>query len=251
MNNVKNNNIYFLIGTLVILILWQSIGALTNNSIILPKIDEVLVSLVTLLITKSTYIIIFNTVLRLLITTIISFVISLILACLSLISNKLYHFIKPFIILIKTIPIATIIILLLMAFGQEVSPYIICSFVIIPIMYEGIFTSINLIDKNIIDEVKTISNLNYDVFKLVFIPLSSPYIIATIIQSLGLGFKVMVMAEVISQPRDTIGYQIALERIYLQTANIFSWTIILIVFVIAVEFFIRRINKRIHYMAQY
>ena len=116
MNNVKNNNIYFLIGTLVILILWQSIGALTNNSIILPKIDEVLVSLVTLLITKSTYIIIFNTVLRLLITTIISFVISLILACLSLISNKLYHFIKPFIILIKTIPIATIIILLLMAF---------------------------------------------------------------------------------------------------------------------------------------
>lgn len=57
----------------------------------------------------------------------------------------------------------------------------------------------------------------------------------TIIQSFGLGLKVMIMGEFIAQPNGTIGYLLQLERSALNSSAILAWSIILIMMVLAVE----------------
>lgn len=241
----KPNLIFIFLGIVAIVIVWELSSVFVNNSLIIPKINDVLYSLKNILSSWYSYLIIFKTILRLIITVITSFIISLLFAFLSYLSSKFESFIKPIITIIKTVPVASIIIILLLMLGNKLSPYVITSFVILPIMYESILSSFKQIDENIIDEIKMIDKFNFQVIYSVFIPIVFPSIITAIIQSFGLGLKVMIMAEFIAQPKNTIGYILYQERAYyFNTANVFAWTIILIFFVMVVEILIKAIKTK-------
>lgn len=238
----KKYNVYFIYGILIVFLFWYLGSTLLNNSIVLPKINEVIIDLYKLMLRFDTYQIIFKTLTRLIITVIICFLSAILLSSIAIMYIRIEYILKPILILIKTTPIAAVIILLLMAFGQELSPYIITTLVVFPILYEGIFRSIKVIDSTIVDEIKLNSNINFKIITNVYIPIITPYLITSLIQSIGLGLKVMVMAEVIAQPKGTIGYQISQERIYLNTSNIIAWTFILIIFVVIIEYILKKIK---------
>ena len=240
----KKDGIFFSLGLLTILLFWLVSSVIIDNSIILPNIVDVLKSLIKILTTKKTYLIIFNTISRLFLTIILAFVLAILFAILSYSSRKIEQFVKPMFVIMKTLPVASIIIILLVIVGNQLSPYLITGFVVLPLMYESIVTSFKNIDKNIIDEVKLVSQINFQVIYYVFIPIVLPYIVSALIQSIGLGLKVMVMAEFIAQPKDTIGYIMQEQRMYLNTDNIFAWTIILIIFVMVVEILIKKIKTK-------
>ena len=142
----------------------------------------------------------------------------------------------------KTLPVAAIIIVLLVSVGRNNSPYFITGLVVLPLMYETTFIGIKSINKGITEEIKMDSNVNWLVVSKVFIPMTMPYILAGTIQSLGLGLKVMVMSEFITQPNLTIGAKMSEERVYQNLDNIFAWTIILVVFIFLVEYFLKKIK---------
>lgn len=239
---IKKNYSFTILGVLFILLMWVVFGIIVNNDIILPKIDNVLKKLWVLLSKYRTYIIIFNTLSRLLFTIFISFIISVLLGTLSIISTRIRSFLLPIVTIIKTLPVATIIIILLIIFGGSKSPLIITGFVVFPLIYESIVTSFKTIDKSLIDDILTISNINFNVIKDVFIPIGTPFILTSIISSIGLGLKVMVMAEFIAQPNNTIGKEILYSKEMLQMENVFAWTLILIVFVMIIEILVKKVR---------
>jgi NitT/TauT family transport system permease protein len=132
-----------------------------------------------------------------------------------------------------------------MIFGNIKSPYIITSLVILPIMYEGILVSFENIDQGIIDEVKMLSNLNFRVAKEVYLPIVTPQILSTLVATIGLGLKVMVMSEFIAQPNNTIGYVMLQEKNFLEMDYVFAWTIVLVVFVLLVEELLKIIKTKL------
>ena len=85
---------------------------------------------------------------------------------------------------------------------------------IIPIIYEGILTGFKTINSNIIDSTKLLSNINLTVLFNIHIPLAMPSLITSLIQSFGLGLKVLVMSEVIVNPPNSIGRLIGEYAIY-------------------------------------
>ena len=238
-------NFWLFGGILFILLLWLFTSRILDNSIVIPKISEVLQALGSLLQAKQTYVVIFNTISRLIITVSISFVIALFCSILAGSSTKIKDFLKPIMTLMRTIPVAAIIIILLMIFGNIKSPYIITSLVILPIMYEGILVSFENIDQGIIDEVKMLSSLNFKVAKEVYLPIVTPQILSTLVATIGLGLKVMVMSEFIAQPNNTIGYVMLQEKNFLEMDQVFAWTIILVVFVLLVEELLKIIKKKL------
>lgn len=240
---MKKNNIFIFLGIITIIIIWLISSLLINNSLVLPTITEVLNSLKDLVSKGSTYLIILNTFLKLLLTISISLVIALGLGVLSYISNKFESFIKPIFVLFKTIPVIAIIILLLIIFGNSRSPYIMTSLVVLPIMYEGMLTSLKSINPEILDDVKTISGINFNIIRNIYFPLIFSNFMMSITQSFGLGLKVMIMGEFITQPSNTIGYMMQLERSNLNTAAILAWTIILVVIVLLIELLIDKVTK--------
>lgn len=238
-------NYWLLGGILFILLLWGLTSYLIDNSIVIPKISEVIKALISLFESKQTYIVIFNTISRLIITICISFTIALVLSVLAVSIKVMKEFLKPIMALMRTIPVAAIIIILLMIFGNIKSPYIITSLVVLPIMYEGILVSFENIDQGIIDEVKMLSKLNFKIAKDIYIPIVTPQILSTLVATVGLGLKVMVMSEFIAQPNNTIGYMMLQEKNFLEMDYVFAWTMILIVFVLLVEELLKLIKIKL------
>jgi NitT/TauT family transport system permease protein len=185
-----------------------------------------------------------NTITRLLLSAGIAFLIGMILLILMILKNEIIYLFKPLITILKTVPVASIIIVLLIWFGSGKSPLIITTLVILPIMIESFATGYKNIDRSTIEELKMVGSNNlYAIFK-VYIPMIRPFIFMGLIQSMGLGIKVMVMAELISQTRYSIGNQIYLQKINLNMASLFAWTFVLVIIVVIIELFINHIKKK-------
>jgi NitT/TauT family transport system permease protein len=239
----KKQTLYLWFGIFSIFIVWYIAGQGIENALILPSFGAVFRALCDLLARSEVYLLVAKTFLKLIIIMVISFSLSLTAAQLSFRSRKFEHFLRPYISLIKTIPVVSIIILLLIVFGNRTSPYILTALVIIPILYEGILSAFRNISQDILDEVRMISITNMYVIRHVFVPILFPAIMSSILQSFGLGLKVMIMGEFIAQPFDSIGYRMQLEKINLNTAGIMAWTIILAIVVLCAESAVSKMAK--------
>jgi len=196
-----------LLGIFFIIIVWFVLSNAYNNSLIVPKIHKVLISLINLLKEIRTYKLIFTLIINIILVIGVSFLIAMVLAILSYKYERVYHFVSPIIVILKTIPIVAIIILLIISL-MDGAPYVATCFVIIPIIFEGTYSTLKQIDTNITDDLRTVSNINLPVIIKFFIPLILPSILTTLLQSFGLGLKVMVMTEYTSPKNNTFGAEI-------------------------------------------
>lgn len=144
----------------------------------------------------------------------------------------------------KTTPIIAIIILLLLAVGMQLTPYIATALVIIPIMYESIYSSFMQIDSSVTDDIKTISNINSIIIFKFYIPLVFSNIITSIIQSVGMGLKVMIMAEYISSKNNSLGYEINRYYVNLDMEGVYALLLIVIVIVFCIDLLLKKIRER-------
>ena len=70
-----------------------------------------------------------------------------------------------------------------------------------------------------------------------------PSIATSVVQSFGLGLKVLVMSEVIVNPNNSIGKVIGEEATYGNIDSVLAWTIILIVIVLIFDYFLQRMTR--------
>jgi NitT/TauT family transport system permease protein len=68
--------------------------------------------------------------------------------------------------------------------------------------------------------------------------LISKDISTALLQSLGLGLKVMIMAEYLAQTDNSIGKAISFARVNLAYDEIFAWTLLLIIIAVLFELLI-------------
>ncbi|MBP5446159.1 MAG: ABC transporter permease subunit [Acholeplasmatales bacterium] len=241
----RNDTIFFILGIISIFIFWLILSVTINNEFAVPKIDKTTNALAHLLSDGRTYNILGRTILKIVIAISISFIVSLALVILSTLSRKFKAFIAPIITLLKTVPVVVVILLFLFLFSRNSTPIYVSLLVIMPIMYEALLNGINNIDDSIINETKMLSKTNLFILRKVYIPLTKPYIMLSILQSVGLGLKAMVMAELIAQTKNSIGYEMGEYRSFLDMEYIFAWGILMISIVIIVEIFIRKLKKKI------
>ena len=163
---------------------------------------------------------------------------------LSKISFKFKAFVKPLFTLLKTLPVAVVVVLLLVVLNENALYYIV-AVVVLPIIFEATINALDSIDKNIIEEVKMDSTVTPYVIRKIYLPLTLPYIFTSLLQSFGLGLKVLVMAEFISNTKHSIGYEIMYYKDFANDMSyVYAWSIILIIFVIFVDSIINTLKKK-------
>lgn len=250
-NSTNNkNNVYFLLGILFLFGVWFVASLIVNNSGILPNIDEVFTELVEILKDGNTYALLGNTFIKIVVAILVSFIISLFLAILSLLSEKVEYFIRPFIVFLKSIPIVAIaMVLIIMFFKQNVryiGTIVVSCFVIIPIVFESILVGFKSIDKDVVWAAKLDHTSNFKLVKSIHIPLAFPHIISGIIAAFGMGLKVMVMSEVIMNPNNSIGQLIGLYSSTGDIAIVIAYSLLLLLIVIVIDYILKYFNKRIN-----
>ena len=147
--------------------------------------------------------------------------------------------------LVHYVIIFAVLIILLLVMLKDNSLYYIVGVVILPLIYEATINGFKSIDKNIADEVKMLSNVNFAVVKNIYLPLTLPHVFTSLLQSFGLGLKVLIMAEFIENAKHSIGYEIMLYKDhYNDMSYVYAWSIILIVFVLIVDYLVNIAHKK-------
>ncbi len=190
--------IYSVLGVIGFFLIWL-ISSLIVNSPLYPTPIKTFETLFVLLGQGSTYIATGTTILSLLISLTISFIVGGLFGVLGGVFEPFRAFFKPFITVLKSIPTAAIVFFLIVfIFNPMFASIIVASIITFPIVYEAFVSGISSIDKDILDSLNVDgSNLFRKIF-VIYIPLSYRHILLGLTQVIGLGMKVSIMAEVLT-----------------------------------------------------
>ena len=197
--SISNKNKYYLLGVIFIILIWSIFSLVFDeNQMIFPNIFLVFSKMIELLKQEYTYVCLFYTLIRLVIGFVIAIVLSIILGTISGTNKKFKYFLQPLLTLLKTVPTASLVFLFLVLSGAKSAPIYIVVLICFPILYEAVVAGYENIDTAIDNALKLESD-NYlkKIVKVKF-PLAKPYILVGIASSLGLSFKIEVMAEILT-----------------------------------------------------
>lgn len=160
-------------------------------------------------------------------------------------------FFSPAITLIKSTPVASFIILALVWLTGQRVPVFISFLMVLPVVYGNVFQGIREVDPKLLEMARVYGMNRKKRVTKIYIPSVLPYMMAACRTALGLSWKAGVAAEVIGVTRDSIGRKLYYSKIYLETADLFAWTAVVILMSIALEkifvWAVRSIGKRFHF----
>lgn len=222
----------------VLFIIWVVTYQAIDHPLIMPSPQSVFLSLIGIVTDAKSIGIILTSVLRLIISIALSAILGIVLGMLSGLNQKVSWVMKPYVTILRTIPVISIIVIFLILFGYTVTPFIITFLMVFPIVFQAAESGIKAINHELID----VYNLEKHDFLIsirhLYFPMIQKYLFLSFLQSFGLGLKVLVMAEYLGQTRNSIGNALYLAKTNLDFSEVFAWTILLILISFAIEFVI-------------
>lgn len=226
--------------------LWQVISMVVNHSIILPSFIDVVIRLFNILGNYSVYVHLFYTLIRVILGVIIAFGLSLSLSILAYDFKTIKYILSPFIIVSKTIPNITYILLVLIWFTRELSVLVVTTLILFPVLYMQITTALLEINPELLELLKLYPETYYYRLIKVILPLIKISLFEGLKGALSLGFKIGVMAEILGQVQPGLGYLMHISRMNFETVDLFAYTAIMIWVVIVIEKTLNQIKLRLN-----
>jgi len=214
---------------------WEIAAAIIAQPLYLPSAILTFKTLIDLILHTHFWQSVLATFLRVVIGLIISFIIGISLAVISSKCSFIRLLFSPFLSTMKAIPTMSIIIIALVWLSTNLVPVFVCFVLCFPIFYTNTLNGINNIDKNLI-ELCTIYKISSrkKLYELI-IPSVKPYILSAIMICIGLAWKSIIAAEVLSAPKFSMGYKLYTTKMYLDIPELFAWTIAVVSFSIIIE----------------
>jgi len=142
---------------------------------------------------------------------------------------------SPLISLIKSTPVASFIILVLIWVGRDILPSVIVLLMALPVVWANVSEGIARTDPLLLEMAQVFRFSRYKTLRRIYIPSLMPYFLSACRSCLGLAWKAGVAAEVLCTPRDSIGKLLFESKIYYDTTGIFAHTLVIIVLSIVIE----------------
>ncbi len=229
----------------IIFFLWQILSIIKQDSFLFPGVVQIFQRLFRIITSGNDLLALLTTLSRLLIVIIIAVLLALMVAFIYFKIPSSLHFFRPIINILKAAPFAVISIYIFFAFDKNIAPQIVTFLVVLPIAFEGLIGAIDNIDKSIKDEL-TMLNINaLRKYTQIYLPICMPYIVTTLLQSFGLGLKVMIMSEYMCQIEGTVGQILINIKYNYEFDYLLAWLIIIVIIVCIVDLLIRIITSKI------
>ena len=158
-----------------------------------------------------------------------------------------WHFMEvlfwPYFSAMKATPVASVVILCLVWLsGRRLSVFIVF-LVVTPVIYTNILAGIKNLDPKMKDMARVFGINGLRRLLYVYLPELKTYIIAAFTLATGMAFKAGIAAEVIGTPGGSVGKMLYNAKVYLETPELFAWTLVIIVLSVVVEQVILKLVK--------
>ena len=225
------------------LIVWQIAAMIVNKVLLIPTPLEVATSLKNLVATALFWKTAGMTLLRIFAGALAGCIAGCALAILTSVSGIADCVISPVIRLVRATPVASFIILLLLWFAKSKVPAVVSCLVVIPIVWENVSAGIGNTDPLLLEMADAYAFGKAKTMRYVYLASVRPYLLSGICTAIGLAWKSGVAAEVLCSPKLAIGTQIYNSKLYLETPELFAWTLVVILLSLIFEKTVRVLLK--------
>lgn len=230
---------------ITMLVIWELLALYFNSDFILPSPGKTLVAVLKLFTDTEFLAVIGTTVLRGLAGFIISAFFGLLLGIAAGISQDFDAFLRPFLVTVRSVPVVAIILLALIWFTPGSVPVFIAILTMFPFICTNVADGIRSVDPDIIEMANFYRVSNERVVMEVYVPAIMPFIISGSSSAMGIGWRAIIIGEVLSQPRYGIGTMMHEQQTFLNVDAVIAWTIVAVLISYGFEKLIRWSEHRI------
>ena len=223
------------------ILLWALLAHLVGQELLLPSPLLVVKTLLNLASGADFWLTLLNSLARILSGMLAGTLLGVLLAVLTHGSAVCRAIIAPFMSLVKSTPVASFIILALIWLGRGVVPLFITALMVMPVVWANVSEGLRAQDEKLLEVARVFRLPRRRVIFSLMLPTVLPYFRSALCSALGLGWKAGVAAEVLTVPQRSVGRMIYESKLYLETPELFAWTVT----VIAVSFLIERLLLRL------
>ena len=217
------------------LAVWQLAHMAVGKTVLLPSPCQTLDSMITLAFTGEFWNAVGSSLLRIMLGFIIGMTAGCLLASLSAVSPLLRDFFKPLMVVVKTTPVASFIILAVVWFKTGSVPAFTVSLIVAPIFWSNVYSGITNTDPKLLEMAKMYRFSRSAMLTKLYIPSVMPYFYSAVTVGIGMAWKSGIAAEVICNPKGSIGSGLYESKIYLETETMFAWTVAVIILSVLLE----------------
>ncbi len=226
------------------LFIWKFVSIHIGTDIILPAPETVFLRLLSIMIDSGFWLAVGATVLRTAYGLIISFVLGFAagIGCGS--SSKIDALLSPIISITRTVPVMSIILLAMIWFSTDIVPVFVCVLMIFPILTANVKQGVKGVDRKLVELGVSYRLSRTEVFREITVPSVMPFILGGLRSAIGVGWKVVIAAEVLSQPVRAVGTGLQFSQMNLETAEVMAWTVVAVILSWLSEFLLDLLIKR-------
>ena len=210
------------------LLVWQGLSMLVDSNILLASPLTTLQALGRLAVTGEFWTAIGSSFLRIIGGFLLALFCGTVLAWFAYRSAWVRTLMEPPVRIIKATPVASFVIVVLLWVSSARLSVVIAFLIVFPVVYTNLLqgflqTDGGLLEMSRIFRMRTGPKLRY-----IYLPAVRPYLLSAVSLGLGMCWKAGVAAEVIGLPAQSIGRNLYNAKLYLETPELFAWTVTIV-----------------------
>ena len=207
---------------------WQALSLIINEEVLLPSPVLVAERLLVLVRTAAFWRNIAASLLRVLIGLLTGTFLGTLFAVVSKRFLWIRGFLAPLLRLSRTVPVVSFIILAIVWFPRNVLPVFVSAVMVLPVIWQNMEEGISKIDVRYYEAAQVYCVPFARRFWMLYIPSVKPFFISALITASGFAWKAGIAAEVLYEPAVSIGRGLSEAKNYLNTGDLFAWTVVIV-----------------------
>lgn len=210
------------------LAVWQTASSFMDQQILLPAPLTVLRRLSEIAFTSAFWSSIFFSLGRIFIGFTMAMIAGTVFAAISSRFIRIQELLAPLVLIMKTVPVASFIILALIWISSKNLSILISFIMVFPVVYTNVLDGICSIEKELLEMAQVFELSPIRSIRFIYVSQVLPFFRSACSVTLGLCWKSGIAAEVIGIPKGSIGEKLYTSKIYLNTPDLFAWTLIIV-----------------------
>lgn len=233
------------LAVLLWLIVWHSAAVRLGKPLLLPTPLAVVKRLGELIVTSDFWRYTLRSLLRVLGGILLGVGTAVIVSALTAAFRPAELLFSPLITVIKSTPVASFIILAMLWISDDILPVFISFLMVFPVVWANLHTALRSIPRPYHDLAQVYRLPLFRRIRRIYAPSALPYFLSACRSSLGLAWKAGIAAEVLALPALSIGKQLNESKLYLETTDLFAWTVVVIVLSLMLELCAKLLFRRL------
>lgn len=217
------------------LVFWAILSAVIGKELLLPSPLNVLKRLADLAVQSSFWLSIAKSLLRIMAGYFAALITGSIAGFASALNRILDEILTPAARVIRATPVVSFIMLLFVFAAKDHIPAVTSFLMVMPAVWLNVYEGMRSTDRKLLEMAQLFKLSRGSVIRNIYMPCVMPFFRAAAKGGIGLAWKAGIAAEVLVNPRIGIGSMLYSSKVYLETTDLFAWTLVVIIISMLLE----------------